>query len=101
MRLIYKDRDWSKLPITNNFLKKFNNKDGIFPGFQVINFSGINLQKGNGNKHALELTLLDGTKKYVGLIYKIVDNKIDDIEIKFLPDDDYSKYTKEEIYGMF
>ncbi|MBR4314753.1 MAG: hypothetical protein IKP66_07585 [Lachnospiraceae bacterium] len=101
LRLIYRDRDWSKLPLSNNFKKRFSSKYGIFTDFQVIRYSGINLQKGIGNKHALELTLSDGSKKYVGLIYKIIDNKLDDIEIKYLPNSDYSKYTKEEVYNMF
>jgi uncharacterized protein YpmB len=101
LRLIYKKRDWSKLPLSKQFLEKYDNTTGIFGNLSIVYFSGINLNSRMGDKCALELDLLDGTKKYVGLTYKIVDNKIDDIEIKYLPDDDYTKYTKKEIYAMF
>ena len=101
LRLVYKNRDWRKLPLTDKFKQKFSNKDGLFPTVNVINFTGINLNGRKNDKVALELLLDDGTKKYVGLIYRIKDNKIDDIETVELPNIDYSKYTKDEIYSMF
>lgn len=101
VRLIYKDRKWGRLPLTSNFKKKFNSKDGLFPKYNVVFYIGINKNTRKNNKRALELLLDDGTKKYVGLIYKIVDEKIDDIEIIELPNIDYSKLSREEIYNMF
>ena len=101
VRLVYKDRNWGRLPLTSNFKKKFNSKDGLFPKYKVVYYIGINKNKRHNNKRALELLLEDGSKKYVGLIYKVVDEKIDDIEIIELPNMDYSKLSREEIYNMF
>lgn len=100
-RLIYKNRKWGRLPLTSYFKKKFNSKDGLFPQYNVLDYKGINLNSRKDNKVALELLLDDESKKYVGLIYKIVDEKIDDIEIIELPNIDYSKLSREEIYNMF
>ena len=61
---------------------------------KVMQFLGINLGGRKDNKVALELLLEDSSKKYVGLIYKIVDEKIDDIEIIELPNIDYSKLSR-------
>ena len=67
----------------------------------VYYYISINKNIRQNNKRALELLLDDGSKKYVGLIYKIVDEKIDDIEIIELTNIDYSKLSREENFNMF
>ena len=100
-KLCGKNRGWDGLPISNQFRREYNSKEGIFTDLNVDYveyFSGTK----DTLKYPVCLHLQDGSKKYYGLIFKLTDtNLIDDIEKIELNVDNNKSYTAEELLKLF
>ena len=77
VRLIDKDRNISKLPITENFINNNFVKLSEIHRIEMIDFKSPR----KNNKIALTLYDINRNKHFYGLTFKIVDNLIDDVTV--------------------
>ena len=77
VRLIENNRDISKLPLTQNFIDNNFEKFDILHKIDMIDFDSPR----QNNKIALTITDSNKNKHCFGLIFEIIDNLIDDVEI--------------------
>ena len=102
-KLVYDNRDWNILPLTENFKEKFSPEKGIFNRNDIIKYEWIYFNKNEPDKIVLKVNGINNDFTYYGLVYELDSNKtkIDNIVIKVLDINDHKNYTSEEIYKMF
>lgn len=101
IKILLKNRSMDKVPISSKLVEKLNNN---LIDYDIIWFRRIKYEKGqNNNQNLYRVVLTNNETKYIGLKYKIVNNKIDDIIVTELPitEEAFENYTTEELYDMF
>lgn len=101
IKILLKNRSMDKVPISSKLVEKLNNN---LIDYDIIWFRRIKYEKGqNNNQNLYRVVLTNNETKYIGLKYKIVNNKIDDIIVTELPitEETFEDYTTEELYDMF
>ena len=104
-KIFYKNSNWDKLDLSDNFLKKFNNINGVFPDINLVKYDfdfDLNNYECIGVKKGLQLVsfkLRDGTKRFY-LYSKLYDQnaKLDDVIYKRLPYENVSIEEVKELY---
>lgn len=101
--VIVKNSSWERCPLSENFLKKYNNNDSIFPGYDVkdlIYSNKYKIFKDNKKISMISILLSDGTELPVLFKFKYdVTNKVDDILTYIVPEDKMN-LTYEEMYQL-
>lgn len=102
--VIIKNSDWSRCPLSEKFLEKYNNIDTIFPQYDLISNEVVFL---DGNK-ITEIKnkgfrkLIDKNDNQYLCLYKFIwndDNEVDDILTYIVPEDKMN-LTYEEMYQL-
>ena len=99
-RLITTGHDWSKLPLTNAFIKKFKNIIRL-DEYEILSFNIPFVDKKLDSNKKVPLYIIDTNKQkhFYGLTFKIVDNLIDDVTITPL---DITEFPKgDAAFDMF
>lgn len=100
-KLSGKNRDWKGLPLSYNFLNKYNEVDGIFNDLNVDYLDFLCDTKGK-TKYPVLVHLIGGEKKYYGLIFILTNtNIIDDLVITELDVDNTKDYKIDELLNKF
>ena len=95
---IYKNSDWSKLKLTQNFLDKYDSKEGVFKDLDVISFDNISIVQ--NKEYIYQFEINTNEIKYYHLTKTNNENKeIDDITYEILPYD--SSMTLEEVRDAY
>ena len=102
-KLVYDDRNWSVLPLTENFRLKFSPESGIFNRNDIVKYEWIYFNKDRPDKIILKVTGINKDTTYYGLVYELNSDKtmIDNIVIKVLNVSNHKDFSSDEIYNMF
>ena len=101
IKVLLRNRDMNKVPFTKKLINNLNN--GLI-GYDIVSFRRIKYAKGqNNNQNLYKIVLTNGKVKFIGLKYKFLNNKIDDIIVTELPitDETFNNYSTKELYDMF
>ena len=102
-KLVYDDRNWSVLPLTENFRLKFSPESGIFNRNDIVKYEWIYFNKDRPDKIILKVTGINKDTTYYGLVYELNSDKtmIDNIVIKVLNVSNHKDFSSDELYNMF
>ena len=93
--LIQKNQDWSNLPLTENFRKKFNEGGGVINEIDTRHIvHNIKDYSDIDNESTIEYINTTQLQDFN------FDNKIFSVQYDYIPDDAYEKYSEYNIYYM-
>lgn len=102
--VMVKNSNWNRCPLSKRFLEKYNNRDSIFPQYDIVADDSISMDRSKFKKitHKDLLKLTDRSGVEIICLFYVIwndNNEVDDILTYVIPEDKMD-LTYEEMYGL-